>query len=207
VLRHGEAWILREDGNPLHRLARPGRRQGCRQGSGAGASKREAEQILDFSTCPKSTATPTMPKRFSTAKARSRSAGSSESPPVRAETAPNPPLLLARNRHRHWISGSRGAFRFDSDGHLLRAFGVRLGLRLAAAAQWLLVGHGITLALLSTVDSTRDPPSCVCRQRCCALDERPARGMDNRAGVAWPTQTAMLHALDNSDTLIDLSIA
>jgi len=206
VLRHGEAWILREDGNPLHRLARPDVDKDVDKAPAAGASKREAEQILDFLDLPEVDRDTDYAEEILDGESTLAQRRLKRSPPVRAETAPNPPLLLAATATDIWISGSRGAFRFDSDGHLLRAFGREAwGSALAAAAQWLLVGHGNTLALLSTVDSTRrstELPSAVKGVALSMSGQRVA--WTTAAGVAWADPNGDAHALDNSDTAIDL---
>ncbi len=205
VLRHGEAWILREDGHPLHRLARPDVDKDVDRAPATGATKREAEQILDFLDVPEADRGTDYAEEILDGESTLAQRRLKRSQPVRAEAAPNSSLMLAATATDIWISGNRGAFRFDSDGRLLRAFGREAwGSALAAAAQWLLVDHGNTLDLLSTVNGTRRSTelSSVAKDIAISLSGQRV-AWTTSASVGWVDANGEAHSLDSA-TAIDV---
>ena len=201
VLRHGEAWILREDGQMLHRLGRPD----VDKAPANAAAKREAEQILDFLGVPEVDRDTDYAEELLDGERTLAQRRLNRSQSVQAESVSQPPMLAATATDI-WIAGDRGVFRFDSDGRLLRVFGREaLGTHWAAAAQLLFVGQTNTLALFSTVDGTRRSIELTSSVKGMALSASGHRlAWATSAGVAWTDESGVVRSLDNSATAVDL---
>ena len=202
VVRNGEAWILREDGHLLRRLRRP---DVDKEASGKAKLKREAEDILDVLDVAETDRDTDYANEILDNESTLAERRIARLPSMLAEPEPKPPLLTA-TASDIWIAGSRGVFRFDSDGRMVRAFGHEAGAtHLAAAGQSLLVGQGNTLALLSTVDGTRRSrqlPSTVQGVALSASGHRVA--WTTLAGASWADDSGAVHALDNRGAVVDL---
>jgi hypothetical protein len=154
ALRNGEVLILREDGNLL---SRSGGGKGASHPTDSPSARQVAEETLDRLEIPEIDRGTEYTDELVDGESRLgqrrswRDAGRS-APEVGATFA----TVLAASAPEIWIGNARGIYRVGNDGEVARAFGREWqGPRMAAAARWLLIDHGGTLALLPTGDSGR----------------------------------------------------